>query len=277
VNPISNIVANRGIPGPPDIWWNRESVARAFTRLAGLFLIAMTHGLRLAVALRFTLREDRPFARARALQTASAATLRVLGVHCELGGAVPEGGLLASNHLSYLDGLVLAALCPMTFVSKQEVSRWPLIGPLVRGFGCLFIQRGRVSDLPTVTALVENCVRCGVVACIFPEGTTTDGSFLAPFKSALFEPAAAHGWPVTAARIDYATSSGSVEHDVCYWGEMSFPSHLLKLLSLERITAQVRMASLQKSNSRKVLASEARRTISELNPGTQKSHCHAPA
>ncbi len=278
MNPYSKIVADQSCPEPPVTWWNRARVARAFTRLAGLSLISLTHWLRLTAALPFTPREDRPLARARALQTASALTLQALGVHCDLRGAVPTGGLLASNHLSYLDVLVLAALCPMTFVAKKEVSRWPLIGALVRRFGCLFIQRSRVSDLPTVIALLENRVGHGLVVCIFPEGTTTDGSFLAPFKSALFEPATAHGWPVTAARIDYATHSGSVEHDICYWGDMSFPSHLIKLLSLERITACVRLVPVPESNSRKALARVTRKTIAGLDGrGGRKSHCHASA
>jgi len=74
---------------------------------------------------------------------------------------------------------------------------------------------------------------------LFPEGTSSDGTQVLPFRSSLLEPAARYGWPVSAAWIGYSFQEGSVEREVCYWGDMSFFPHLLNLLCKRGIQAHV--------------------------------------
>lgn len=165
--------------------------------------------------------------------------LRVLNVRVEISGRPPAHGLLVCNHLSYVDIPLLGTSCPMTFVSKQEVRSWPVIGWLTRCAGTLFVNRERKSDVTSVAAQFRPVIDGGLPVTIFPEGTSSDGHRVLPFRSSLLEPAAANGWPVSAAWIGYRIEDGSVGDEVCYWGDMTFFPHFLNLLSKREVRARV--------------------------------------
>ncbi len=114
------------------IWFTAEIVFAAFDFL---FAHCFRRGAPPALAL----------ARARCLQRHSRRILRVLGVEVSAGGRVPASGLLVSNHLSYLDVLVLSTITPAVFVAKSEVRGWPVFGWLARRAGTLFIERAKRS------------------------------------------------------------------------------------------------------------------------------------
>lgn len=191
--------------------------------------------------------------------------LRSLNVVIKRHGDPPSGGLLVSNHLSYLDILVLAEAQPMVFLSKAEVRNWPLIGWLTRCAGTVFIRREQKSEVATVARQIASAVEQGLVLTLFPEGTSTDGNTLLPFRSALLSPAAEKGWPVTATWIGYALADGSVSDEICYWRDMSFGPHFLNLLSKRRIEARVAYASpVVAGSDRKELARQLHAQVCEL-------------
>ena len=165
--------------------------------------------------------------------------LVVLNVQVERHGVLPVGGLLAANHLSYLDILVLGAAQPMVFLSKSEVRHWPLVGYLTDCAGTLFIRRDKKSDVARFDEAFARVVNAEVVLGIFPEGTTTDSHRVLPFHASLFGSAAKAQWPVTPAWIGYETPHGSVENEVCYWGDMTFFPHFLHLITLDKIKATI--------------------------------------
>jgi len=167
-------------------------------------------------------------------------TLRVIHVQLQFSGAPPSGGLLVANHLTYLDILVLAAAHPMVFVAKSEVRAWPVFGWLARMGGTLFVRRDHRGDVSRVNAELAAAVAAGSVVVVFPEGTSSDGHEVLPFRSSLLAPAAAGAWPVTPAWIGYEMPEGSVEDEVCYWRDMVFLPHFLNLLSQPRINATIR-------------------------------------
>jgi len=78
------------------------------------------------------------------------------------------------------------------------------------------------------------------VVTLFPEGTSSNGRSVLPFRSSLLEPVFRNGHQVTPAALDYQLANGSVEEEVCYWGDMTLGPHLLNLLSKEGIQANVR-------------------------------------
>jgi 1-acyl-sn-glycerol-3-phosphate acyltransferase len=80
------------------------------------------------------------------------------------------------------------------------------------------------------------------VVVLFAEGTSSDGSTVLPFRSALFQPAVQLNQPISAAHISYAAEDRSVEQDVCYWGRMVFLPHLLRFLRLRNVNARVSFA-----------------------------------
>ena len=182
-------------------------------------------------------------ARAVWLQQCCRRLLRFLNVRVRYTGEPPDHGLLVSNHVSYLDILVLGQRRPMVFVSKSEVRAWPFLGWLTACAGTLFIKRASKGDVLRIAEEFSPLIEQGSVIGLFPEGTSSDGRQVLPFRSSLLEPAVAKGWPVSAAWIGYSLQDGSVPDEVCYWGDMGFGSHLLNLLSKERIDAWVAYGS----------------------------------
>src|ERR1039458_463417 len=118
-------------------------------------------------------------ARALWLQRASRRHLRIFKFEAQVAGPVPSGGLLVSNHLSYLDVPVMASLTPAVFVAKHEIKSWPVIGWLARLAGTLFIDRDRRMDVAPVNAAVQTALDGGALVVVFPEGTSSDGQTVA--------------------------------------------------------------------------------------------------
>jgi 1-acyl-sn-glycerol-3-phosphate acyltransferase len=108
-------------------------------------------------------------------------------------------------------------------------------------------------------------VKEGVVLGLFPEGTSSGGHEVLPFYSSLFEPAARAGWRATPAWIGYALADGSVEDEICYWRDMKFVPHLLRVLSKERIEATVAYGpALAAGLNRKEMARLLHEQVSQL-------------
>lgn len=164
-------------------------------------------------------------------------------VRVEHRGEVPTSGLVVCNHLSYLDIPVLAAACPMVFVSKADVAGWPYMGTLARCGGTLFLRREARGHVAVIADALRPIVEGGTVATLFPEGTSSGGDSVLPFRSSLLEPAAANGWPVTPACVSYELAEGQVAEDVAYWREMVFLPHLLNLLSRRGLVGRVSFGS----------------------------------
>jgi 1-acyl-sn-glycerol-3-phosphate acyltransferase len=194
-------------------------------------------------------------ARALWLQRSSRRVLRVLAVRIESSGPCPRDGLLVSNHLSYLDILVLATLTPAVFVSKSEVRHWPVFGWFARMAGTIFLHRTRRTDVVRISEEIGAVLRDGHLVVLFPEGTSSDGRQVLPFRSSLLEPINGQERPLSVACISYAVAGGSAENDVCYWGEMTFFPHLVKLLTKGKILARVRFSMVERgTDNRKDLA-----------------------
>lgn len=169
----------------------------------------------------------------------SARFLRQMGIAVDYVGPLPRRGLLVSNHLSYVDILVLAAAHPVIFVAKSEIRSWPVVGWLTRCAGTVFVQRGRRQDVARVIAQLPPVVHERAVVAFFPEGTCTDGRTVLPFFSSLLAPAVRNQWPVTPAWISYSLEDGVAAEEACYWGGMAFGPHLLNLLSKRHVRARV--------------------------------------
>lgn len=210
-------------------------------------------GLPVALALR------RPVAwRHAILHSWGRSGCRLLGVRVTTHGRLPTGPfLLASNHLSYLDILVLASQLRCAFVSKAEVAGWPVLGAMARSMGTLFVERERKRGLAPLVAVMRARLAAGEALVLFPEGTSTRGAEVLPFRPSLLEPAAALGLPVHACALGYATPAGEPPawESVAWWGAMTFPPHFFRLCALRRIDARVAFAEDPSSSSdRKRLA-----------------------
>ncbi len=204
-------------------------------------------------------------ARARWLQQVCRRVLRVFGVQLRIGGAIPSSGLLVCNHLSYLDILVLGAMTPCVFISKCEVRHWPVFGWFASWAGTIFLQRDRRSDVMRVTAEMRRVLETGARVVLFPEGTTSDGRAVLPFKSALLEAATEQSQGLSAAFIEYTLKDGSVADEVCYWRDMTLFPHLLNLLGKHGLEARLGFVELKHpSRDRKQLARQLHAEVLRL-------------
>ena len=242
-----------------------SSGALRVVRGLGIFLGSLCALLHFALVMPFHPAAKRRQALARWLHRWCGIGSRILGLQIETQGAMPSAGLLISNHLSYLDIIVLSTLHPCVFVAKSEVARWPLFGWLARAAGTIFVDRQRRADAGRVAAEMQRAIQDDLVVVLFPEGTSSGGSDVLPFGSALLEPAIQLGRPLTAAAISYSLGAGSVADEICYWRDMTFGPHLLHLLGLRGIAASLAFAPPQvATGNRKELARELHRTVSSL-------------
>lgn len=185
--------------------------------------------------------------------------LRRLNVRHETIGDFPSEGLIISNHLSYLDILVLSAMHPCLFVSKKEVKAWPMFGWLATLAGTIYIDRERRADVARVNAELVQGLSSGVPCVLFPEGTSSNGEQVLPFRSSLLQPAVECSAEITPAYIAYS------DPRACWFGEMEFLPHAIEMLGIERIDATVRFSpSRLKAEERKAATKAAYEKVVQL-------------
>ena len=172
--------------------------------------------------------------------------VRALGMEVTVEGSPPPSPfLLVSNHLSYVDIVLIVSRVPCTFVARADLKEWPLFGPMVPAGGTVFLDRGLKRDIPRVIEQLMVPYKAGVGVVIFPEGTSSNGENVPPFRSSLLEPAAQGRFPVYYASIRYETPEGqpSARESVCWWGNMEFLPHLIGLFGLSRFSAHLTFGS----------------------------------
>jgi 1-acyl-sn-glycerol-3-phosphate acyltransferase len=167
--------------------------ATAFFTLVGLSLI---EGVLL---LALTPRRERRRMRAEWLHRWCKRYQWLLAIHPTTEGELPAAGLLVCNHLSYLDIIVLGAAMRCVFVSKRRCRTWPIFGLCAQLAGTIFVDRERKGEVDSVAAQMEEVLRDGLLLVLFPEGTSSDGRQVLPFKTPLFEPVARLVSPATGA------------------------------------------------------------------------------
>jgi 1-acyl-sn-glycerol-3-phosphate acyltransferase len=189
----------------------------------------------------------------------------VMGLKVEVEGAAPEPPfVLVSNHLSYVDVILLGSQLRCVFVARADVAGWPLIGALCRSVETLFIDRSVKRDLPEVMRQMEQVLDTGRGVILFPEGTTTKGDGVLPFRPSLLDAAARAGRPVWYASLSYRTPPGSepAQRSVCWWGDMPFTPHFLGVLGLPRIRARLSFGEQPiRESDRKILAARLQRAV----------------
>ncbi|MEP1587801.1 MAG: lysophospholipid acyltransferase family protein [Tateyamaria sp.] len=165
-------------------------------------------------------------------------SLICMGLRFERRGAPMQGqGAVVANHSSWLDIFVLNASDQVFFVSKAEVAGWPGIGFLARITGTVFIARER-REAKVQTQVFETRLLAGHRLLFFPEGTSTDGQRVLPFKSTLFQaflaPQLRDVLSVQPASVTYHAPKGTDPRTYGWWGDMDFGSHMIATLALAR-------------------------------------------
>lgn len=169
------------------------------------------------------------------VQVWAAQALRSLGLrYVQHGEPMRDGGAFVANHSSWIDIWALQRAAAPFLVSKAEVRDWPGIGMIGRAIGTMFIDRRPAMAKVQEAELLARMARGDRMA-IFPEGTSTDGQRILPFKSALFgvflSPDLAGRVAVQPVTIRYRTPAGLPAAFYGWWGEMDFAGHMRDVLA----------------------------------------------
>lgn len=179
--------------------------------------------------------------------------LRIMGVQLEVRGQAPTTGpcLVVSNHISWLDILVINAAQPVRFVSKADVLRWPLIGQLVAGAGTLFIERESRRDALRMVQLMAERLQAGDRVAVFPEGTTGDGRGLLPFHPNLLQSAIVADAPIVPVALRYVKANSQERHDApVFVGSTTLVASIWTTLRARELTAVVHYTEAQTAEGR---------------------------
>lgn len=178
---------------------------------------------------------------------------RVLGLRIKVEGAPLATGplLIASNHVTWLDIVVLSVVGELSFISKGEVARWPVFGLLAKLQRTIFIDRDRRTAVMAQRQEIETRLAAGERLVLFPEGTTGTGNRLLPFKSSLFGAVqkSTHISPaVQPVALAYTRVHGlplgrSLRPHVAWYGDMEMLPHLISCLKLGPVDVTVRIGS----------------------------------
>lgn len=210
--------------------------------------------------------------------------VRICALEIELQGRPlqGEGVVYTANHVSYLDVPVLASILDTTFVAKREVAGWPVFGPLARMIGTVFVSRdpraahGELDELRRRLDRRESLV-------MFPEGTSSDGHRVLPFRSTFFAAferdregaVASRIQPVSIAYTRYRDGrplTGDLTRLYAWYGDMTLVGHLLTVFGLRGARVVVAFhapADPQDFASRKQLAGHCQ---AEVARGVASAH-----
>lgn len=193
----------------------------------------------------------------------------------EAGPALDRQGgrLLVANHVSWVDVFVIHALAPSSFIAKDDIARWPLVGTLCGRAGTLFLARGRPHAVHRALADIAELMKAGRRVAIFPEGTAGVGDVLLPFHSNLVQAAVQAGVPVDPVGLRYRGLNGEwlgePDGTMFFVGEITFVESLWRIIGAPGVLAEVHVCqSLEPidpsgARARHLLARQSRAEIAQ--------------
>lgn len=219
--------------------------------------------------------------RSRCIQLVYLGALRMAGVKITITGSLSHERplMLVANHTSYLDIFVLGRMVPISFTPKREIKSWPVIGFFCVLADCVFVER-RPTEINEAKAQMERRLDKNKVVCLFPEGTTSDGKTVVPFKSGFLSLAEDYSMPVQPATIAYThigkePLTDTRRQEIAWIGEATFFGHLIHFLGLPVVQAEVVLhpeLKFEQFEDRKALTKAAEATIRQTLAGIWARH-----
>lgn len=205
---------------------------------------------------------------ARYVEVWARGMLAIIGIQVRVKGhPAPGPVLMAANHISWLDILVMHAACHCRFVAKSEIRSWPLVGVLTTGGGSLYIERGSNRDAMRVVHQMAAALQQGQVLAVFPEGGTGDGVTLLPFHANLLQAAISAGAPIQPIALQFLDAqTQQTSLAPCYRDTDTLVSSLWRTLCAPPLLAQVRYGESQiaQGRNRREWASDLQETVAQL-------------
>lgn len=172
--------------------------------------------------------------------------LKVLRVRIdEDQNAGPKGALIVANHLGYLDVLAIASKQPCSFITSEDIRKTPFLGQICELAGCLFVDRSSRKNIGHEVSEIVSGLERGISVGLFPEATSTNGASVLRFKRSMFQAAVDSGAPVAPVTINYRTVDGAPISEgnrdvVCWYGDMTFFSHLWGLCKAREVVCEIK-------------------------------------
>lgn len=201
----------------------------------------------------------------------------LLGIRVEKRGEICRDRpvMFLSNHMSYIDILGIGSLVPASFIAKAEVATWPLIGLLANLQDTVFVER-RASKAAEQTRVLRKALGENKNLVLFPEGTSTDGTQVAHFKSSLMQVLWESDKPIWVQPISLAcTGTHGQERRYPWIGAMTLPPHLWALVQSRGLKLCVTFHPPVLANAfqgRKELALYAKEQVAKGPVGVMPSH-----
>ncbi|MFF4413805.1 lysophospholipid acyltransferase family protein [Streptosporangium sp. NPDC001559] len=181
--------------------------------------------------------------------------------------ALPVSGvapLIVSNHVSWLDPLVMMAVVPCRVLARREVRGWPLVGEMAVGAGAVLMDGDRPSRLPEAVAGVARALGEGDPVAAFPEGTRWCGREMGVFRRAVFQAALDAGAPVRPVAVRYLGPGGIPAAEAAYLGDDSLTASILRVAGLRGLTVEVTLLPPVQARDRRSLAWAAESSIASV-------------
>ncbi len=189
----------------------------------------------------------------RAIQIWSNRVLAACGLRLKTYGTLPSAGhgqMMVCNHISWLDIMAINAAFPGRFVAKDDVAKWPLIGYLATQAQTVYVSRNKgvsSGNQQKITQVID-ALQQGDTVTLFPEGTSTAGDTILPFKNSFFQAPYQAGVPIVPVLCRYPNPDGSSPNpNMAYYGDISLwqsicmvagqPAGVAELYFLEPVTA----------------------------------------
>lgn len=184
----------------------------------------------------------------RLVGVASKLILFILDVKVEIESSPQDikfkNYFIVSNHLSYLDILILSSKVPTSYVTSLDIKKTPFLGKITELAGCLYVDRKNRRNIHAEIIDIEMALSFDLNVTVFPEATSTNGEQVLPFKRSLYQAAINSGRDVLPLSINYQLIGGEginrLNRDtVCWYGDMDFLPHLWNLCLSNHITAEL--------------------------------------
>ncbi len=201
---------------------------------------------------------------------------RILGIRVAVRGKISRAAptLFVCNHSSYLDIAVLSSVLEVSFISKAEVKNWPLFGTLAKLQRTVFIER-RAAQIQDHRDEIGKRLDAGDNLILFPEGTSTDGSRVRAFRTALFavaerevdgQPLAVQPVSLAYTRLDGIPLGRGLRPLYTWFGEMELMPHIWSMLGLGKLTVEIEFhepVTFAEFGSRKALAAHCQAVVAQ--------------
>ena len=161
----------------------------------------------------------------------------------DLPPSTTKGVMFVANHISWSDIHALNSKIALRFIAKAEIRSWPVFGYLVEKANTLFIDRSKKQEAAKIVNITAASLMAGDNLCFFPEGTTTDGKQVLPFKSSVLQAAIAANstiWPVA---IRYLNKDGSINTNMAYAGETGLIESMLEVVKQKNALVELHFLS----------------------------------